>query len=88
MTFVASSSYFVRRAWYGVRRTATQNGIPAAVMRQPARWPLGAPPSETVSRFPVDELRTLLEVPENTFDLLEGAAQVVGDLCGEYVRVR
>lgn len=41
-----------------------------------------------VSGFPIDEGRTLLEVPEHAFDLLQGAAEVFGDLSRQHVRVR
>ena len=41
-----------------------------------------------VSGFPIDEGRTLLEVPEDAVDLLQGAAEVFGDLRGQHVWVR
>lgn len=42
---------------------------------------------ELASGFPVDECRTLLEVPKDALDLLQGTAKVFGDLSRPYVRV-
>ena len=33
-----------------------------------------------MSGFPIDEGRTLLEVPEDALDLLQGTSEVFGDL--------